>query len=99
MMPVILRREAEEDIRNVRESLEEVRAGLGESFVDRVKEVLERLEQWPALYGRVWQDVRAARTRRFRYVIYYREAADHVDVLAVVHGSRHESVWKRRLRD
>ena len=97
--PVILRDEAEEDIRAAHDSLEQLRAGLGDRFVDRVKEVLGRLETMPALYGRVWRDVRAARTRQFRYVVYYRELTDRIDVLAVIHGSRDASVWKRRLRN
>jgi plasmid stabilization system protein ParE len=45
----------------------------------------------------VWQDVRAARLRKFRYVVYYVVLTDHVEVLAVLHGSRDESTWKSRV--
>jgi plasmid stabilization system protein ParE len=57
---------------------------------------LERLEATPELYGVVWQDVRAARLRRFQYVVYYVVHSDRVEVLAILHGSRNPSVWQSR---
>jgi hypothetical protein len=51
----------------------------------------------PQMYGRIWQDVRAARLRKFRYILYYVVFSDRVEVLAVTHGSQHESTWQARL--
>jgi plasmid stabilization system protein ParE len=96
-LPVILRPEAEADIRAIYDVLEETRAGLGTRFADRLQEVFERIEFMPALYGVVWQDVRAARLRKFRYVVYYLVCSDRVEVLAVIHGSRHPSAWQKRV--
>lgn len=59
-------------------------------------EVLGRIEAMPEMYGVVWQDVRAARLRKFRHVVYYVAFADRVEVLAVLHGSRDASAWKSR---
>ena len=50
----------------------------------------------PGTYGLVWQDVRAARLRKFRHVVYYVTFADRVEVLAVLHGSRDASAWQTR---
>jgi plasmid stabilization system protein ParE len=93
---VILRPPAEADIRETRETFESIRAGLGDRFVSRVREVLERIEFMPEMYGVVWQDVRAARLRRFRHVVYYVVFADRVEVLAVMHGARDASAWQSR---
>jgi len=41
--------------------------------------------------------VRAARLRKFRYVVYYVVFADRVEVLGVLHGSRDGSVWQSRV--
>jgi toxin ParE1/3/4 len=90
-LPVILRPTAEADIQVTHEELEQVQAGLGGRFVGRVREVLERIEAMPEMYGVVWQDVRAARLRKFRHVVYYVAFADRVEVLAVLHGSRDSS--------
>lgn len=95
--PVIIRPEAEEDIQSARDALEQVQTGLGRRFVGRVREVLERLESMPDLHGVVWQDVRAARVKQFRYVVYYVAFGDRVEVIAVLHGARDPSVWQSRV--
>ncbi len=96
-LPLILRPEAEADVQAVHQQLEQVQLGLGRQFAARLREVLERVEAMPELYGVVWQDVRAARLKRFRYVVYYVVFSDRVEVLAVMHGSRDESAWRLRV--
>jgi plasmid stabilization system protein ParE len=96
-LPVILRPEAETDVQAARDELERSQAGLGRRFTARLRELLERIEAMPELYGLVWQDVRAARMRQFRYVVYYVVFANRVEVLAVVHGSRDASAWQSRV--
>jgi plasmid stabilization system protein ParE len=69
----------------------------GRSVRRRRSEVLERIEAMPELYGLVWQDVRAARLKKFRQVVYYAVFPDRVEVLAVLHGSRDASAWQSRV--
>ncbi len=95
-LPVILRPAADSDIQLTHDELEQARAGWGDRFVARVREVFERIEAMPELYGLVWQDVRAARLRKFRHVVYYVVFVDRVEVLAVLHGSRDASAWQSR---
>lgn len=95
-MPVILRHEAEVDVQEARDQLEAVRVGLGNQVLARVREVLARIEKMPELHGKVWQDVRAARLKQFRYIVYFIVLADRVEVLAVLHGARDPSSWKSR---
>lgn len=96
-LPLILRPEADADIEVTRDELEEVQVGLGDQFVARVREVLERIEAMPRLFQVVWQDVRAVRLKTFRHVVYYVVFDDRVEVLAVLHGARDTSVWQSRL--
>ena len=95
-LPVILRPAAEADIETTYDELEQCRPGLGGRFVQRVRELLARIEAMPAMYGIVWQDVRAARLKKFRHVVYYVVFTDRVEVLAVMHGSRDVSAWRSR---
>lgn len=95
-LPVVLRPEASRDAEEVRDYLDGQQAGLGQTFLDRLNEVLGRIGAMPALYGAVWRNVRAARVRRFRHVVYYRVHPDRVEVLAVMHGSRDPSAWQSR---
>ena len=95
-LPVILRHEAEVDVQEARDQLEAVRVGLGTQVLTRVREVLARIEKMPELHGKVWQDVRAARLKQFRYIVYFIVLADRVEVLAVLHGARDPSSWQSR---
>jgi plasmid stabilization system protein ParE len=95
-LPVILRHEAEVDVQEARDQLSAVRAGLGTQVLARVREVLARIEKMPELHGKVWQDVRAARLKQFRYIVYFIVLADRVEVLAVLHGARDPSSWQSR---
>jgi toxin ParE1/3/4 len=95
-LPVILRHGAEVDVQEARDQLEAVRVGLGAQVLVRVREVLARIEKMPELHGKVWQDVRAARLKQFRYIVYFIVLADRVEVLAVLHGARDPSSWQSR---
>jgi toxin ParE1/3/4 len=95
-LPVILRNEAEVDVQEARDQLEAVRLGLGTQVLARVREVLARIEKMPELHGEVWQDVRAARLKQFRYIVYFIVLADRVEVLAILHGARDPSSWQSR---
>ena len=95
-LPVILRHEAEADIQVARDQLEAVRLGLGNQLLARVREVLARIETMSELHGRVWEDVRAARLKQFRYIVYFIVLADRIEVLAVLHGARDSSAWQSR---
>ena len=94
---VILRPPAESDVQLIRAELEAIREGLGDRFAARLGELLERIESMPGIYGVLWRDVRAARVKRFRYLVYYVEFPDRVEVLAIMHGARDASAWKRRI--
>jgi len=95
-LPVILRHEAEVDVQEAHDQLEAVRVGLGTQVLARLREVLARIEKMPELHGKVWQDVRAARLKQFRYIVYFIVLADRVEVLAVLHGARDPSSWQSR---
>jgi plasmid stabilization system protein ParE len=96
-LPVIMRALAEADVVEIFGDLDFIRPGLGKRFIARLREVLDRIEKMPEMYGEVWRDVRAVKLRKFRYLVYYVVLADHVEVLAVLHGSRDESTWKSRV--
>ncbi|HEV3436311.1 MAG TPA: type II toxin-antitoxin system RelE/ParE family toxin [Gemmata sp.] len=96
-LPVILRPAADADIQAIHDELDLLKSGLGNRFVARMREVLDRIESMPEIYGLVWQDVRAARLRKFRHLVYYVVFADRVEVLAVIHGSQDASAWQSRV--
>ncbi len=95
-LPVVLLPEASSDAEEARDFFEGRQAGLGQTFLVRLNESLSRVRTQPQLYGIVWHKVRAARLRKFPYVVYYRVYDDRVEVLAVMHGRRDAADWRSR---
>ena len=93
---LIVRPEAEEDVRLAKRWYEEQRPGLGDEFLECVDEVIIGLSSLPERHQKVYKDVRRAVVRRFPYVVYYRVDPQHIFVLAVVHGRRHPKHWQSR---
>jgi len=96
-LPVVLRPEAIRDAEEARDYLEAEHLGLGEDFLNRLDESLARLSEMPEMYGLVGRNVRAARLRRFTYVVYFRVHSDRIEVIAILHGRRNPSVWQSRV--
>jgi toxin ParE1/3/4 len=95
-LPVVLRPEATKDAAEAIGYFDALRPGLGQAFLIQVQDVLLRISRMPEIHGIVWRNVRAARLRRFTYVVYYRVQADRLEVLAVVQGNRDAAVWQSR---
>ncbi|WZO97899.1 type II toxin-antitoxin system RelE/ParE family toxin [Isosphaeraceae bacterium EP7] len=71
-------------------------AGLGEAFLDRVNETLDRIGRMPELHAPIFAGIRRARVERFPYHVFYRILEDRVEVLAIHHSSRDPKNWKDR---
>lgn len=72
--------------------------GLGFRFVDEVDETLTRIGELPHGFPTWDEDARFRRVvvPRFPYVIFYRELADVVEIVAVAHGAREPGYWLAR---
>ena len=95
-LPVVLRPEATKDAAEAIGYFDALRPGLGQAFLIQVQDVLLRISGMPEIHGIVWRNVRAARLRRFTYVVYYLVHEDRLEVLAVVQGNRDAAVWQSR---
>ena len=95
-LPVVLRPEATKDAAEAIGYFDALRPGLGQAFLIQVQDVLLRISGMPEKHGIVWRNVRAARLRRFTYVVYYRVDEDRLEVLGVVQGNRDAAVWQSR---
>lgn len=93
---LILRKEAEEDIKSAYEWHEKQRVNLGIAFVDEIESKLKEVEEYPDLYMEVMKNVRRALCKRFPYSIYYMHGNIDVVVIAVLHQRRSPAVWAAR---
>jgi len=95
-IPLAYRLKARDDIDRAYAHYKQQKPGLGERFLNALRDVLDRIADNAELYGVVYQDVRAATLRRFPYVVYYRIEPARVLVLAVQHGRGHSRQWGSR---
>ena len=95
-LPAVYLPEAQDDVDAAYAGYEQRLAGLGERFLEALRDQVDRICANPALYGVLHQDVRAAPMRRFPYIVYYRQEASMVVIIAVQHGRRSWRAWQRR---
>ena len=93
---LIIRKEAEEDIKQAYEWYEEQRVNLGIAFVDEIDSKLEEIEEHPELYIEIMSNVHRALCKRFPYSIYFAHKNTDIIVIAVLHQRRSPMVWQAR---
>ena len=96
-LPIRLLPEARDEFDAATDWYEQQRPGLGTIFVDRVRDVFNRIAANPQMHGLVYQDVRKAVVQQFPYVVLYKEEAGEVIVIAVFHTARNPSIWQGRI--
>lgn len=92
-----LRDEASREFDEAFDHYEAQSPGLGIDFIVRVQRVFDQIVAFPESHAVVFADVRRAVVTRFPYSVFYRAHADRIEVLAVFHGRRDPSTWKRRM--
>ncbi len=95
-VPAVYLPEAEDDVEAVYFYYEQQRAGLGDEFIEALREEVGRIRDNPQIYGVFRRDIRAALLKRFPYVVYYRDRGADVLVIAVQHGRRSSRAWRGR---
>ena len=71
-LPIVINPVADEDLDAAQAYYEGQRAGLGDDFVERVRETMTRISDAPELYAVAFMDLRQAPVHRFPYTAIYR---------------------------
>ena len=96
MKQVIFRREARADALEAYRWYEKQEVGLGAEFRAELRATVERIIGRPLAYRALHRDTRRARMKRFPFSVFYRDYAEAVVVVAVLHSRRHPKRWKQR---
>jgi toxin ParE1/3/4 len=94
---LLIRPEAETDLAEAYRWYEDQKEGLGDKFLERVREQFDTIVAMPDIYAVVDRGVRRCKLKRFPYVVYYRQAHGRIEILAVLHGKRRPETWRTRL--
>jgi toxin ParE1/3/4 len=95
-LPAAYLPQAEDDVAAAHAHYERQRVGLGDDFVEAVREAVDHIRNNPQLYAAFLRDIRAAPLKQFPYVVYYRDRGNDVLIIAVQHGRRSTRAWRRR---
>ena len=74
------------------------RAGLGFEFAGEVKQVIERIVQFPEAWAFLSRRVRRCRVSRFPYAVLYQAMEGTLLIVAVMHLHREPDLWKAWLK-
>jgi plasmid stabilization system protein ParE len=96
-LPVVLRKEAQEEFDEAFDRYDAWRIGLGSKFLAAVEQVFLRISQFPRMHAIAIADVRKGVVRRFPYCVYYGPHADRIEVIAVFCTKRDPSIWHNRI--
>ncbi|NOZ69901.1 MAG: type II toxin-antitoxin system RelE/ParE family toxin [Deferribacteres bacterium] len=95
---VIIRPEAEDDLREVFLWYEEKRKGLGYDFLLQVDAGIRFIARNPNIHQTEYRGTRKHFTKRFPYKIIYIVEKDKIIILAVAHGRRGPALIKKRIK-
>lgn len=94
---LIVRPEAEEDLKEAFAWYEGKRPGLGHDFLLQVDAGLRFIKRNPEIFPAEYKGARKHLIKRFPYKIVYLIERENFIVLAVIHGKRSLNLIKRRL--
>jgi plasmid stabilization system protein ParE len=94
---VIIRPEAEDDLKETFLWYEVKRKGLGYDFLLQVDAGIRFIERSPEIHPAAYKGTRIHLTKRFPYKIIYLIEQQKVIVLAVLHGKRSPQVIEKRI--
>jgi len=93
---LIIRPEAESDLREARRWYEKQRKGLGHDFLLCIEAGIESIQEKPLLCPIVHGAVRRKLVRRFPFGIFYVVRESTIIILAIMHCRRNPAEWMRR---
>lgn len=93
---VYLRPDAKSDIEEAAFWYESQESDLGNQFLDEALSVIDKLEETPAIYPKIFQNLRRVLFKKFPFGMYFYLEEQRVIIIAVMHGSRDPTNWQQR---
>lgn len=95
-LPLIVSREAQDDIAEAVEWFHDISPSLSTRFELELERIYSSIREHPQMYPAVYRKFRRALMQRFPYAIFYVVETFAVLIVGVIHQARDERTWKRR---
>ena len=96
MKPVRFHSAAEAEMNAAATYYEKEQPDLGKRFLAAVQEAVHKIQINPLLYPVIDRDVRRCLTRPFPFGVLYRNDADWIVIVSVMHLHREPGYWRSR---
>jgi len=93
---IIVRSEAESDIRLAFNWYEDRARGLGIEFLRSIDAAISSISRLPKSHSEIYKHVRRALVRRFPFGVFYIITDKSIIILAVMHVKQHPTQWHKR---
>ena len=93
MIDLVLTRRAEQDAESARDWYDQQSEGLGDDFLDELRDAIHRAHRDPLHYQCVVEELRRVLLKRFPYAVFYLIEPTRVVVLAVLHQAANPDSW------
>ncbi len=93
---IIVRPEAEGDLKEAFYWYEEQNPGLGLEFLRCVDAAFDILKRNPKIYQKIYKNIRRTLTRRFPYGVFHIIEGNKVIIIAIFHAKRDPGLLKER---
>ncbi|SET43055.1 ParE toxin of type II toxin-antitoxin system, parDE [Nitrosomonas marina] len=72
------------------------RQNLGIEFIDEIDAVINKIEETPQRYKKVYKNIRRALCKRFPFAVFFMDKNQYIVVIGVLHQRRQPRVWQAR---
>jgi len=93
-----VRPEAQININEAAVWYEQRETGLGQRFVDEIRQSLKSISMLPLRFPVIENGVRRLLLSRFPYAVYFLVESDRVVIIAVLHQHRAPETWRHSFR-
>ncbi len=97
MKPISFHPEAEAELIASALYYDEQEEDLGKRFLTSVEDSLARIKINPQLFPVIDGDVKRCLTRTFPFGVLFRDRADQIEIIAIMHLKRKPGYWKERV--
>lgn len=91
-------RDAREEFDDAVDYYDEQVDNLGNRFIGQIEASAARILINPLMSRCFYRECRKVKADQFPYLVIYRVKNDEVQILAIMHTSRHPDYWKSRLK-
>jgi len=94
---LVITKNAENDILQASDWYEKQKNELGKQFMLSIDNYINTIHDNPLAFAIYYSKIRKASTKKFPYSIFYYIDDNKIIIIAVIHNSRYEDVWKKRI--